>query len=126
MALTSYSDVQTYLDDLVATLGANIGGAPHGAFWRTLSYEQFTTGSVPGVSGIAPGDPPNPNGTWQILVVGDAASSNIIKALQGNPPFDGSIFPQMPADGPPFADAAQIQPLADWITAKCPNGAAVT
>jgi hypothetical protein len=122
MALNSYSDVQAYLDNLVATLGSNIGGAPHSAFWKTRTYQQFTTGDVPGVSGYAPGDPPNPNGTWKILVIGNAASSNIIKALQGAPPFDGSVFPQMPADGPPYADAAQIQPLIDWINAKCPNG----
>jgi hypothetical protein len=122
MALTSYSDVQAYLDNLIATLGSNIGGAPHGPFWRNLTCTQFTTGPVPGVSGYAPGDPPNPAGTWQILVIGHPESSNIIKALSGDPPFDGSIFPQMPADGPPYADAAQIQPLSDWIKAKCPNG----
>jgi hypothetical protein len=122
--LNSYADVQQYLSNLVATLGSNIGGAPHGAFWKTLTYKQFTTGNVPGGKLVnqPPGDPPNPDGTWTILVVGKAPDSNIIKALQGVAPFDGSIFQQMPADGPPFASKDQIQPLADWINRNCPNG----
>jgi hypothetical protein len=55
-------------------------------------------------------------------VVGKPQDSNIIKALQGVAPFDGPIFPQMPADGPPFASNDQIQPLADWINRSCPKG----
>jgi len=121
MALNSYADVQKHLNDVIAALGSNIGGAPHGAFWNTCTYQQFTTGNVPNVN-QAPGDPPNEQGTWQILVIGQPENSNIIKALQGDPPFDGSIFQQMPADGPPFFSPAQIQPLADWIKANCPNG----
>jgi hypothetical protein len=108
--LNSYADVQQYLDNLIATLGSNIGGAPHGAFWNTMNYQQFTTGNVPGVSG-----------NWKVLEVGSSTTSNIILALRGDSPFDGSTFPQMPADGPPFADAGQIQPLADWIDHGCPN-----
>jgi hypothetical protein len=119
--LSSYADVQKYLNGLVTTLGCNIGGAPHGAYWNKLTFQQFTTGPVPGVS-QAPGDPPNPAGTWKVLVVGKAQDSNIIKALQGVAPFDGSVFPQMPADGPPFASKDQIQPLADWINKNCHNG----
>ena len=123
MALNSYADVQKHLNAVIARLGSNIGGAPHGAFWNTLSYQQFISGPVPGVS-ASPGDPPNPQGTWKILVVGKSDQSNIIKALQGDAPFDGTIFQQMPADGPPFFDPGDIQPLADWINAKCPNGTA--
>jgi hypothetical protein len=122
--LNSYADVQKYLNNLVAVLGSSIGRAPHGAFWNSLSYEQFTSGNVPGGAGVnrRPGDPPNPVGTWKILVVGKPQDSNIIKALQGVAPFDGPIFPQMPADGPPFASKDQIQPLADWINRSCPKG----
>ena len=83
--LNSYADVQKYLNNLVAVLGSSIGRAPHGAFWNSLSYEQFTSGNVPGGAGVnrRPGDPPNPVGTWKILVVGKPQDSNIIKALQG-------------------------------------------
>jgi len=111
-ALNSYVDVQQYLNNLVATLGSNIGRAPHGAFWSSMTYQQFTTGTVPGVSG-----------NYKILEIGNAANSNIILALQGAGIFDGSVFSQMPADGPPYANGDQIQPLADWIDNKCPNGA---
>ena len=124
MALNSYADVQNHLNSVIAQLNSQIGQAPHGPFWNTLTYQQFISGNVPGVSGYAPGDPPNPNGTWQILVVGSSANSNIIKALKGLAPFDGTIFLQMPADGPPYFSDAQIKPLADWIDANCPNPAA--
>src|SRR5215471_6296954 len=120
MALNSYADVQNHLNTVIARLGSNIGGAPHGAFWNTMSYQEFISGNVPNVR-RQPGDPPNAQGNWKVLVVGDAAKSNIIRALQGDPPFDGSVFEQMPADGPPFFDPGDIQPLADWINAKCPN-----
>jgi hypothetical protein len=120
MALNSYADVQNHLNNVIAQLGSNIGRARHGAFWNSLTYQQFITGNVTNIS-RPPGDPPNANGTWKILVVGQSANSNIIKALEGNPPFDGTIFPQMPADGPPYFTQDQIQPLADWIDAKCPN-----
>jgi hypothetical protein len=112
--LNSYTDVQKYLNDLVTALGCNIGGSRHKAFWNTLTYEQFKGGPVPLVSG-----------NWKILEIGSPDTSNIIMALQGVAPFDGSTFPRMPADGPPFATPDQIQPLADWIRNKCPNGAAV-
>jgi hypothetical protein len=108
--LNSYGEVQQYLDNLIATLGSNIGGAPHGAFWKTMSFAQFTSGNVPGV-----------RGDWKVLVINSSKTSNIILALMGEAPFDGSIFPQMPADGPPFASPEQIQPLADWIDHGCPN-----
>ena len=123
MALNSYADVQNHLNTVIAQLGSDIADAPHGAFWNTLPYLGFVSGDVPNVQ-VSPGDPPNAAGNWKILVIGKSADSNIIKALKGLPPFDGSIFPQMPADGPPYFSDAQIQPLADWIDANCPNPAA--
>jgi hypothetical protein len=45
MALTSFLDVQKFL----TVKGTNPGGAPHGAFWNTLTYSDFVNGKVPGV-----------------------------------------------------------------------------
>jgi hypothetical protein len=122
MALNSYDDVKNYLNGI---LNANnqmndTENAPHKVFWDNLSYEEFVTGNVPGVTDPDNGQP------MPILVKGSSAKSNIILALQGAPgtPFDpnsGSIG-QMPADGPPFFTKDQIQPLADWIDAWCPDG----
>jgi hypothetical protein len=60
-----------------------------------------------------------------VLVPGSSAQSNLILALRGAPgtPFDpaSGVFGQMPGDGPPFLTAAQIQPIADWIDAGCPQ-----
>jgi hypothetical protein len=112
--LNTYADVQKYLNDLVTALGCNIGGSPHKAFWNNMTYQQFTTGAVPSV-----------RGNWLVLQIGSPDTSNIIMALRGVAPFDGSTFNQMPADGPPFATPDQIQPLADWIQNNCPNGPAV-
>jgi hypothetical protein len=118
MNLTSYADVQKYMTALMTSIISQSSGnsvqsdsqnnAPHGAFWSTLDYNDFVTGDVPNI-----GVP--------ILVKSSSATSNIILALQGLPPFDGSQFQQMPADGPPFLTAAQIAPLAAWIDAGCPQ-----
>ena len=98
-----------------------VATAPHKNFWETLTYQQFTTGNVPGIS-FGPRPP------YPILVIGDAASSNFVLALQGaGPLFDNNTgaFGQMPANANPpavpFLTAAEIQPIIDWINNGCPN-----
>jgi hypothetical protein len=100
---------------------AGVANAPHLNFWDTLTYVQFTTGNVPGVN-FGPSPP------YPILVIGDAAHSNLVLALQGTGPlFDNNTgaFGQMPADANPpampFFTAAQVQPIIDWINNGCPN-----
>ncbi|MEP7342381.1 MAG: hypothetical protein ABI977_31935 [Acidobacteriota bacterium] len=116
MALTSFAQVQAFITQVLQQNqeAGGVADSPHKAFWSTLSYQDFVSGNVPYV------DPPMP-----ILVKGDSKSSNIILALQGaiGTPFDpstGSIG-QMPANGPPFFTADQIQEIADWIDAGCPE-----
>lgn len=82
--------------------------SPHGAFWNTLTYDQFVNGNVPKI-GV------------KILIKGNSAQSNFILALRGQKPFDGSRFQQMPADGPPYLTEEQIAPIAAWIDAGCPQ-----
>ncbi|MFL6332942.1 MAG: hypothetical protein ACJ754_06305 [Pyrinomonadaceae bacterium] len=122
LTLNSYADVQKHLNDILTANGQvnDTKHAPHKDWWNSVTYEQFVSGNVPGVSD------PNTGQPMPILVKGDAAQSNIILALQGTP---GTVFDnnsgaigQMPADGPPFFTQEQIQPLIDWINAGCPNG----
>jgi hypothetical protein len=82
--------------------------APHGAFWNTLPYNDFVTGDLPNI-----GVP--------ILVKSNSGASNLILALRGQAPFDGSEFERMPMDGPPFLTDEQIAPIAAWIDAGCPE-----
>jgi len=116
------------------TLGAYIDGilkqnneaggvpsAPHKNFWDTLSYKDFTTGNVPGVTS-------GPNPPYPILVVGNGANSNFVLALQGiGPLFDNNTgaFGQMPANANPpampYFTSDQIQPIIDWINNGCLN-----
>ncbi len=118
MTISSYAQLQQYLTQiLTANISSQTGNteeadsenqSPHGAFWNTLSYSDFVNGDVPNV-----GVP--------ILIKKDSKNSNIILALRGQPPFDGSQFPQMPADGPPYLTSDQIDPIAAWIDAGCPQ-----
>ncbi|WP_213804275.1 hypothetical protein [Granulicella sp. dw_53] len=110
--LNNYADVQAALNTFVQQAGVTPGQAPHGAFWNTLTYDQFTTGNVPGV----------PLGSWKILVVGDSKNSNIIQILVGT----GSAandFGQMPQPNPPYEPEQTnlITQLSAWIDAGCPN-----
>jgi hypothetical protein len=127
--ITSYAQLQDYLNTLFSGMISTQTGntvlqdtktqSPHFDFWNTLTYDQFVTGNVPNVRNPTNGQP------MPILVKGDSQQSNIIMALQGTPgtPFDPNTgaFGQMPADGPPFCTPEQIQPVADWIDAGCPN-----
>jgi hypothetical protein len=110
--IQSYAALQAYMNQIDKLLKTDIAGAPHGAFWQVYSYEQFINGDVPGVSPSV-----------KILEVGNGQASNIVQALRGVGPLFGSAgnFGQMPADDSgPWTDD-QIQPLIDWINAKCPN-----
>jgi hypothetical protein len=117
--LKTYADVQKFIASVLTANGESAANAPHGTFWSSLSYTQFVTGNVPGVTNPDTGLP------MPILVKGSSAQSNIILALQGaaGTPFDPNTgsFGQMPADGPPMFTADQIQSLANWIDAGCPQ-----
>jgi hypothetical protein len=110
--LTNYAQVQAALNAFVQQAGVTPGQAPHGAFWNSLTYEQFTTGNVPGV----------PLGPWKILEVGNSKGSNIIQILSGyGKAYDD--FGQMPQPNPPYnpEQTTLVTELAAWIDASCPN-----
>jgi hypothetical protein len=123
MALTplnSFSDVQQFITKILTDNG-EIGGvpaSPHKAFWSTLTYDQFVNGNVSGVADPSSGQ------AIPILVKGNSANSNLILSLQGKGPlFDpntGSVG-QMPANGPPMFTDDQINSIAKWIDAGCPQ-----
>jgi hypothetical protein len=48
--LKSYAEVKAFLDDFVSSNGIPINFSPHGAFWRNMTYAQFTTGNIPNVT----------------------------------------------------------------------------
>jgi hypothetical protein len=121
MALENYKAVQNFITEVMEenkVEGAPPPKSPHKAFWATLSYQEFTTGNVPGVKDPATGNP------ITILTVGDAASSNLILALRGEGPLfnpQTGAFGRMPANSQaPFTDA-QIDELAGWINKGCPE-----
>jgi hypothetical protein len=111
MALNSFKEVQAFFSAITA-------GHPHFDFWNTLSYTDFVTGVVPGVT--VPGT--SPPQTVPILIKGAGKNSNIVQALQGAGLFDPDTgsFPQMPYGGPYFSPT-QIQELSDWIDSGCPE-----
>jgi hypothetical protein len=104
--------LQNYMNCMINYYSTDIADAPHHAFWNNLTYDEFINGNVPGVS------PP-----VKILEIGNGDNSNIVQALQGVGPLfgpNGSIG-KMPYDGTGPWTSEQIQPLIDWINAKCPN-----
>ncbi|QIF06049.1 hypothetical protein G5S37_12135 [Roseimicrobium sp. ORNL1] len=116
--LNSYADVQALLDTFVANNNVPINLAPHRAFWKTMTYQEFITGNIPRVEDPDTGNP------LKVLVVNDSKNSNLIMSLSGTPgtifdPNTGSIG-QMPPSGP-FMDPADIARIADWIDRGCPN-----
>ena len=100
-----FQRIQQILDQAVN--GETIGA--HGAFWRTLDRDDFVMKSVYGVPLIVK------NGVGQF----DPDLSNLVLALEGKPPFDGSSFPQMPFGYSPVPQT-QIDEIRSWIGAGCP------
>ena len=108
----SYVEVQQLLSQFVKTAAVNIGGAPHHAFWETLTYDEFTTGNVPGVQPA-----------FKILEKSDSANSTIIQILKGTGKA-AEYFGQMPQPNPPYnpEQDSTVADLAAWIDAGCPKG----
>lgn len=116
--LKSYAEVRALLDDFVAREMVPIDFAPHGAFWRTMSYRDFTEGNIPGVVDPSTGDP------LRVLIPGSSRKSNLILSLLGAEgtifdPINGSIG-RMPPTGP-FMPDADIARIADWIDRGAPE-----
>ena len=109
----NYAEVQAGLDAFVNQAGVNIQGAPHGAFWQSMTYTDFTTGDIPNVAS---------GGPWKVLVIGDSQNSNIIQILSGIGEAK-KRFGQMPRPRPPYEpeQSETITALAAWIDAGCPN-----
>ncbi|SRR5208282_3640577 len=115
MAITSFAQLKSFMDNILSQnqQTADLAHSPHQAFWDKLTYQQFVNGNVPGVN------PP-----VKILIVGNSAQSDLILSLRGSGPlFDPNTgsYGQMPADGPPFFTADQIDEIAAWIDAGCPQ-----
>lgn len=105
--MTRLDQVKEILDRAVD--GEVIGA--HGAFWRNKTRDQFVQTRVFGRVLLVPGQP---------------ANSNILKALRGLPPFGsdvgaaGAIFRRMPA-GRAAVAAEDIALIETWIADGCPD-----
>jgi len=99
-------------------LDAALGPAPahtHGAFWRFLTRDQFVAKVVLGK---------------QLVILGDGAGSNLVKALRGQKPFGkdqgvlGATIARMPKDRDPAPDI-DIDFIEAWIDDGCPDAPSI-
>ena len=72
--MTRYERVQQILDESIGGPNAQIG--VHGAFWRGKTRDEFIAMQVR---------------NRQLLIVGDGAGSNLVKALKGEAPFGADL-----------------------------------
>lgn len=105
ISFKTFAQVQNALQTFVTTNNIPVAQAPHGNMWERGTtpndqYQNFVTGCA--IDG------------FPILKKGDGKTSNIILALRGQSPFDGSEFPRMPAGGP-YLDDATINAISAWI-----------
>jgi photosystem II stability/assembly factor-like uncharacterized protein len=106
-----FQQVREILDAAIGGPDVEIG--VHRAFWRGLTREEFVTKKVV---------------NRPLLVVGDGAGSNLVRALAGEAPFgadlpeppDGAIFSRMPA-GMAAVAPESIAFIEQWIDDGCPD-----
>ena len=102
------------------------GGLP---LWE-LSREKLLGAKLRGIPLIAPEKEAQSScchGTGITTGAARGARSGLVRGLRGEPPFDGSQFPQLPWHGKPVAEE-DILEISDWIDAGCPaedTGAAI-
>ncbi len=112
-AIPGYARIREILDESVQ--GNDIGA--HGPFWRSATRDQFVDLKIFGRPLLAK----KPDGTF------DPDESNLIKALEGRPPFGsdveprppGAVLRRMPAGFPPV-ETSKIAEMRAWIAAGAP------
>jgi hypothetical protein len=103
----TFAEVQQLLD---AAIGGGQIGAHH-AFWRGITRDEFVVKKVFGKI---------------VVVPGDAAGSNLVKALSAIVPFGADVgtpdasIARMPARMDPMAPE-DIGRISDWINQGCPE-----
>jgi photosystem II stability/assembly factor-like uncharacterized protein len=109
--MTRYERVQQILDESIGGPDAQIG--VHGAFWRGTTRAEFIAMQVR---------------NRQLLIIGDGAGSNLVKALKGEAPFGadleepppGATLSRMPAGFDPVTPE-HIAFIQQWIDDGCPE-----
>lgn len=109
--MTRYERVQQILDESIGGPDAQIG--VHRAFWRGKTRDEFIAMLVL---------------NRQLLVVGDGAGSNLVKALKGEAPFGadvdnpppGATLSRMPAGFDPVSPE-HVAFIQKWIDDGCPE-----
>ncbi len=109
--MTRYEHLVEILDNSIGGPAVEIG--VHRAFWRGLTRDQFVVKRVRGLD---------------LVVLGDGANSNLVKALKGEAPFGadlpapppGALFSRMPAGMSPVSDS-DIAFIQQWISDGCPE-----
>lgn len=94
---TDFQKVVHILDEAVRGLSIR----RHGGFWRGINRDEFVALSVLG---------------FELLVVGDGQSSNLIKVLRG----ELGALPRMPVARPPVP-RPRIEFIKEWIDSGCPD-----
>ena len=107
--MNRFERVIQILDQAIGGPDVSIGA--HGPFWRGLTRDQLVARNVFGLN---------------VIVVGQGASSNLVKALKGETPFGADLpnapadanFPRMPFGLPPVP-AEDIAFIERWIDEGC-------
>lgn len=110
---TRYQRVREILNAAAEGSAADYGGL--GRFWDQ-GVDYLKSARLHGIAMVAP--PPHSccGHSGEPL----SAASGLIQGLKGEAPFDGHRFPPLPWGGKRVADA-DIQFIADWIDAGCPD-----
>jgi tyrosinase len=113
-----YQRVRQILNDAAHGSPADYGGL--GRFWDQ-GVDFLKSARLHGIAMIAPEAPRTCCGHGSAASdCQRGAASGLIQGLKGEAPFDGGRFPPLPWGGKRVAEA-DIQFIADWIDAGCPD-----
>jgi hypothetical protein len=110
----TYATIKDLLDSAIGGGGVTIPA--HGAFWRTMSRDQFVTAKIFGQQLVKP----KTGGGF------DPDGSALVAALEARAPFGsdvgtpGAIYRRMPA-GRAAMPHNNIATIRAWIVAGCPS-----
>jgi hypothetical protein len=122
---TIFADIQLILD-AIANKNGNIGGSPHGVFWRQTGnydsdYTSFTNGQVPGV-GLPIIDFSNPKNSNFVVILINPNGVQGFEQMPGGGPFITDPGYQVTLPNRQTLTGQQIQEtITNWLNNKYPK-----
>jgi hypothetical protein len=117
-----YADILNYLTAIANEANNPIGGAPHGAWWSGLSYNDFLTGQIPNVDSVNIMDSNNPlQSAFYVILTNTDGCQGYNQMPDGGPYITDQNYSAKLSDGTTISGATIAANIQSWLSNGFPE-----